>query len=138
MPAEGVTLSPADHLLTTAEIERLARLFAAYGVDKVRLTGGEPTIRRDLVEIVDALHSRVGISQIGITTNGIALARRLDSLVAAGLSGLNISLDTLNEAKFTLLTRRNGFRLVLRAIERAEPLFERLKVSFFFSHINLL
>lgn len=128
MPAEGVELSPADRLLSTTEILRLAGLFKMLGVDKVRLTGGEPTIRRDLVDIVSSLHTKIGFNSIGMTTNGIALVRRLDQLVDAGLTALNISLDTLNDAKFTLLTRRNGLRLVTRAIERAEPLFDRVKV----------
>ena len=94
----------------------------------MRLTGGEPTIRRDLVDIVRALREECGIAEVGLTTNGIALPRRLDALVDAGLNRLNVSLDTLAEHKFTLITRRNGFRLVMRAIERAEPLFERVKV----------
>lgn len=107
MPDEGAPLSPKENLLTTDEIIRIARLFVANGVRKIRLTGGEPTIRKDLVEIVERL-SALGLESLGMTSNGIALSRKLPDLVKAGLTHLNISLDTLDEHKFELMTRRRG------------------------------
>ncbi|KAL5612810.1 hypothetical protein BROUX41_004106 [Berkeleyomyces rouxiae] len=120
MPAEGVTLSPAREMLTTPEIVLLASLFVAQGVTKIRLTGGEPTVRRDFVPLMQqlgALRAR-GLRELCITTNGIALHRKLDALVAAGLTGVNLSLDTLDPLQFQIMTRRKGFDAVQRSIDR--------------------
>lgn len=122
MPEDGVPLTPADNLLSTSEVERLASLFVSQGVNKIRLTGGEPTVRSDLPQIVSSLNAlkQHGLEQIGITTNGIALGRRkLDTLVQNGLTHLNISLDTLDPFKFEFMTRRRGHEAVLHCIERA-------------------
>ncbi|XP_049571731.1 molybdenum cofactor biosynthesis protein 1 isoform X3 [Orcinus orca] len=108
MPEEGVPLTPKADLLTTEEILTLARLFVKEGVDKIRLTGGEPLIRPDVVDIVAQLHQLEGLRTIGITTNGINLARLLPQLQEAGLSTINISLDTLVPAKFEFIVRRKG------------------------------
>lgn len=108
MPEEGVPLTPKAKLLTTEEILTLARLFVKEGVDKIRLTGGEPLIRPDVVDIVAQLHRLEGLRTIGVTTNGINLARLLPSLQKAGLSAINISLDTLVPAKFEFIVRRKG------------------------------
>ncbi|XP_026982957.1 molybdenum cofactor biosynthesis protein 1 isoform X3 [Sagmatias obliquidens] len=108
MPEEGVPLTPKADLLTTEEILTLARLFVKEGVDKIRLTGGEPLIRPDVVDIVAQLHQLEGLRTIGVTTNGINLARLLPQLQEAGLSTINISLDTLVPAKFEFIVRRKG------------------------------
>ncbi|BGP14861.1 hypothetical protein JCM10213v2_002816, partial [Rhodosporidiobolus nylandii] len=113
MPEAGVPLLPPDNLLTTDEVERVAKLFVEQGVRKIRLTGGEPTVRRDIVDVVDSL---------GITSNGIALKRKLPALVAAGLTHLNLSLDTLDEFKYELMTRRRGFSAVMESLEVAKGL----------------
>lgn len=105
MPEEGVPLQPASHLLTTEEILQLARHFALRGVRKYRLTGGEPTLRGDIVDIVRGL-AQLEPDQIGMTTNGIVLEKYLDQLVEAGLNSINISLDTMHPDKFARLTRR--------------------------------
>ena len=121
MPAEGVALSPASHLLSTAEILELARVFVAQGVTKIRLTGGEPTVRRDVVELVEALGalSPLGLREIAMTSNGIALPeRKLQRMVDAGLTALNLSLDTLVPAKFEFMTRRKGLERVLAVVEQ--------------------
>ncbi|KAJ1929817.1 hypothetical protein IWQ60_000846 [Tieghemiomyces parasiticus] len=112
MPEEGVHLTPAANLLTTPEIVYLARLFVQQGVTKIRLTGGEPTIRKDFVELV-------GLRSISVTTNGIALKRKLPELVANGLDGINFSLDTLDPLQFQLITRRKGMERVLECIDQA-------------------
>eukprot|EP00892_Ulva_mutabilis_P001496 jgi/Ulvmu1/11347/UM075_0007.1 len=119
MPAEGIDLTPREELLTAAEIGRLARIFVSEGVDKIRLTGGEPTLRKDLQGIAAELGSLPGLKTLAMTSNGVALRRKLPALRTAGLSALNISLDTLQEARFEQLTRRKGAARVLACVEEA-------------------
>ncbi|XP_036763055.2 molybdenum cofactor biosynthesis protein 1 isoform X4 [Manis pentadactyla] len=130
MPEEGVPLTPKADLLTTEEILTLARLFVKEGIDKIRLTGGEPLIRPDVVDIVARLHQLEGLRTIGITTNGINLARLLPQLQKGGLSAINISLDTLVPAKFEFIARRKGFHKVMEGIHRAIELgYRPVKVN---------
>lgn len=130
MPEEGVELTPRKHLLTAEELARLVQLFALAGVNKVRLTGGEPTLRPDLVDITRMVHNTPGIHDIGITTNGITLGRILPKLQEAGLSLINISLDTLQPQKFEEMTRRRGLDRVLSSIELALKLgYNPVKVN---------
>ena len=129
MPLEGVPLSAKSKILTVDEIIRLTRIFANLGVDKVRLTGGEPTMRKELPEIIQGISSVNGIKQVGMTSNGIALYSKLEDLIEKGLSKLNISIDTLIEPKFEILARRPGFKQVWKTIDKAEHLFDMLKVS---------
>lgn len=120
MPAEGIQLSPSEHLLTTPEIVYLASLFVSQGVNKIRLTGGEPTVRKDIVELMRRLGDlrARGLKELALTSNGILLHRHLDTMVEAGLTGVNLSLDTLDPFQFQLMTRRKGFEHVMRSIER--------------------
>ena len=120
MPEEGVPLSPPEHLLTTPEIIHLSDLFVSQGVTKIRLTGGEPTIRKDIVPLMQSIGDlrNKGLKELCLTTNGIALHRKLDSMVEAGLTGVNLSLDTLDPFQFELMTRRKGFDAVMRSIDR--------------------
>ena len=99
---QGVDLSPSTDMLTTEEILRLAAVFVDLGVTKIRLTGGEPLVRPDIVEVVAGLGrlKERGLETLGVTTNGITLAKHLDALVEGGLDAVNISLDTLVEPKF--------------------------------------
>ncbi|CAN1228749.1 GTP 3',8-cyclase, mitochondrial [Linum grandiflorum] len=106
MPSEGVELTPSPQLLTLDEIVRLAGLFVSSGVNKIRLTGGEPTVRK-------------GLDTLAITTNGLTLAKKLPNLKANGLTSVNISLDTLVPAKFEFLTRRKGHQRVVDSIHAA-------------------
>ncbi|PNI77183.1 MOCS1 isoform 6 [Pan troglodytes] len=130
MPEEGVPLTPKANLLTTEEILTLARLFVKEGVDKIRLTGGEPLIRPDVVDIVAQLQRLEGLRTIGVTTNGINLARLLPQLQKAGLSAINISLDTLVPAKFEFIVRRKGFHKVMEGIHKAIELgYNPVKVN---------
>ncbi|XP_063300183.1 molybdenum cofactor biosynthesis protein 1 [Pelobates fuscus] len=119
MPEEGVKLTPKVELLTTQEILTLARLFVQEGVDKIRLTGGEPLIRPDVVDIVAQLRKLEGLKTIALTTNGITLSRQLPKLRDAGLDVLNVSLDTLVPAKFEFIVRRKGFHKVMEGINKA-------------------
>uniref|UniRef100_A0A914LXT7 Radical SAM core domain-containing protein n=1 Tax=Meloidogyne incognita TaxID=6306 RepID=A0A914LXT7_MELIC len=129
MPEEGVKLTPSSDLLTKDEIIRLAKLFAFEGVNKIRLTGGEPTIRKDLVEIVSELSKIDGIQEIGITTNGIVLNRLIKPLIDAGLNNLNVSLDSLSAQKYAEITRRDGFQKVWRGLILSEQLMPKGKVK---------
>ncbi|KAK0573203.1 hypothetical protein LWI29_004285 [Acer saccharum] len=119
MPAEGVQLTPNPQLLSQNEILHLASLFVASGVNKIRLTGGEPTIRKDIDQICLQLSNLKGLKSLAITTNGITLARKLPLLKECGLTSLNISLDTLVPAKFEFLTRRKGHEKVMESINAA-------------------
>ncbi|KAH7349995.1 molybdenum cofactor biosynthesis protein A [Plectosphaerella cucumerina] len=124
MPEEGVPLSPQRELLTTPEIVMLSSVFVDQGVTKIRLTGGEPTVRRDIVPLMHqlgALRPR-GLRELCLTTNGIALHRKLEAMVEAGLTGINLSLDTLDPWQFQIMTRRNGFDAVLKSIARIQEL----------------
>ncbi|KAF2261790.1 molybdenum cofactor biosynthesis prote [Lojkania enalia] len=120
MPEEGVPLSPPAHLLTTPEIFYLSSLFVSQGVNKIRLTGGEPTVRRDIVPLMQSIGSlrSKGLRELALTTNGISLHRKLDSMVEAGLTGVNLSLDTLDPFQFQIMTRRKGFEAVMKSIDR--------------------
>jgi cyclic pyranopterin phosphate synthase len=120
MPEEGVPQSPPPDLLTTPEIYLLSSIFVSQGVTKIRLTGGEPTIRRDILPLMNQIGSlrAQGLRELCITTNGISLHRKLDSMVEAGLTGVNISLDTLDPWQFQIMTRRKGFDTVMKSIER--------------------
>ncbi|CAB4054963.1 MOCS1 [Lepeophtheirus salmonis] len=107
MPMEGIQLSPQSHLLTTDEIVCLAKIFVEQGVDKIRLTGGEPLVRRDIIEVVAKLKSIPGLQTLAMTTNGVTLAKKLKELHSAGLNAINISLDTLVPDKYSFITRRS-------------------------------
>ncbi|KAG9239754.1 hypothetical protein BJ875DRAFT_447555 [Amylocarpus encephaloides] len=120
MPEEGVPQSPPRELLTTPEIYLLSDVFVSEGVTKIRLTGGEPTIRRDILPLmhqIGSLRSK-GLRELCITTNGISLHRKLDSMAEAGLTGVNLSLDTLDPWQFQIMTRRKGFEAVMKSIDR--------------------
>ena len=121
MPAKGVELTPSEKLLSTQEIVELSRMFVEQGVTKIRLTGGEPLVRKDIVDIIAELQKLkdCGLEYIAMTTNGLTLAKRVESLRAAGLDQINISLDTLVPAKFEFITRRKGWAQVMKGIDKA-------------------
>ncbi|XP_062378721.1 molybdenum cofactor biosynthesis protein 1 isoform X2 [Sardina pilchardus] len=119
MPEEGIKLTPRSQLLSTEEVLTLARLFVQEGVDKIRLTGGEPLIRPDVVHIIGEMRKLEGLKTIAITTNGVNLSRLLPGLKDAGVDLLNISLDSLVPAKFEFIARRKGFHKVMEGINKA-------------------
>ncbi|KAK4083519.1 uncharacterized protein Triagg1_1181 [Trichoderma aggressivum f. europaeum] len=120
MPEEGVPLSPDRNLLTSPEIIMLSSVFVSQGVSKIRLTGGEPTVRRDILPLMHQLGALrpYGLRELCITTNGISLHRKLDSMIESGLTGVNLSLDTLDPWQFQIMTRRKGFDAVQKSIDR--------------------
>ncbi len=119
MPAAGVPLTPNRQHLTTDELERVVRLLVDAGVDKVRLTGGEPLVRKDAVEVARRIGRMPGVRSLAMTTNALLLERNLPVLQEAGLTHLTVSLDTLRADRFRTLTLRDGLDGVLRAIDRA-------------------
>jgi cyclic pyranopterin phosphate synthase len=119
MPDE-MNFRPNAELMQDDEILRLVRLFACLGFDKFRLTGGEPTVRADIVTLVRAIAHTPGVRSLAMTTNGILFPRLADALAAAGLQRVNFSLDTLDPQKFQRLTRRGSLETVLEGIQAAE------------------
>lgn len=119
MPEEEYTWLPRADLLTFEEIERITEVFVSLGVDKVRLTGGEPLLRRDLPELVRRLSGMPGVKDLAMTTNGVLLAKHAEALREAGLHRLTISLDTLRPDRFTSLTQRGTHGEVLAGIAAA-------------------
>ncbi|HEX5103032.1 MAG TPA: radical SAM protein, partial [Pirellulaceae bacterium] len=106
MPDENVRFKPRSELLTFEEIERFARVAAGLGVNKLRLTGGEPLVRADLPKLVERLARIEGIHDIALTTNGILLEEQAQALKDAGLTRVNISLDALSAETFRRIARR--------------------------------
>ncbi len=120
MPMDGMTFVPGPELLTPEEIERVARAAADAGIRKIRLTGGEPTLRRDIVEIVERLGRIPDIGELVMTTNALRLPWIAEALARAGLQRVNIHLDTLNETRLTQVMRLNSMDKVWAGIEAAE------------------
>jgi cyclic pyranopterin phosphate synthase len=130
MPEEGVELKHKDHVLTGEEIGRIVHVLARMGVKKVRFTGGEPLVRKDIVDLVATSASTPGIKAVHLTTNGILFDRYAKDLRKAGLTGVNISLDTMEPDRFQTITRRPGAESVHQAIDLAIELgFPRVKVN---------
>ena len=119
MPAEGLNWLPRADVLQYEEIARLVRIFAGLGIRKVRLTGGEPTLRADLPRLVRAIAETPGITDLALTTNGHTLARLAPRLAEAGLRRINVSLDSLDPARFRALTRGGELARVLEGIDAA-------------------
>ena len=116
MPEEEYVWLPRDEILHFEEISRLTDVFLGLGVDKVRLTGGEPLLRRGLPSLIAQLAAKPGLRDLAITTNGVLLAEQARALKAAGLHRVTVSLDTLDPARFTALTRRTTHAQVLEGI----------------------
>src|SRR5262249_295764 len=105
MPEDDYAWLPREDVLHFEEISALVDVFIALGVDKVRLTGGEPLLRRDIPSLVSMLSAKAGLKDLALTTNGVLLARQADALKAAGLGRITVSLDTLRRDRFRALTR---------------------------------
>ena len=117
---EKMTFRPRHELMSDQELLTILRVMAELGVDKIRLTGGEPTVRPNLVEIVRAIARLPGVREVAMTTNGVLLPQLAESLARAGLNRLNISLDTLDPAKFKRITRWGDLNTVWAGVEAAE------------------
>lgn len=129
MPEE-VTFLDRSELLSFEEMAAFVRAVAPLGIDKIRLTGGEPLLRRELHRLVRLLVDIPGIRDVGLTTNGLLLAPQAQALFDAGLRRLNVSLDTLDAERFKLLARRDGLSLVLEGLAAAKRVgFESVKLN---------
>jgi len=120
MPLDHYEWINKKEILTFEEISRLARLAVELGVGKIRLTGGEPLVRQDLPSLVENLASIQGLKDLCLTTNGALLAERVNALKSAGLRRVNISVDTLDAEKFTIMTKRGDLDKVLEGIFAAK------------------
>ena len=130
MPAENVKFRPRNELLSYEEIERFASVAARLGINRLRITGGEPLVRNNLAELIERLSAIDGIHDIALTTNGILLAEQAAKLKTAGLQRLNISLDTLDDDVFFQLSRRRGIDQVIAGIHAAKQLgFEKIRLN---------
>lgn len=131
MPPEGLLWREHAEILTYEEIERLTMLFAQMGVRKVRLTGGEPTVRKDIEVLMERLKKIEGCDTLLMTTNGFRLKNNARKYRAAGLDGLNISLDSLKRGRFKEITRQDSLEQVLAGIDAAiEEGFPSIKINF--------
>src|SRR3954452_587717 len=131
MPAEGLEWLPREEVLSFEETARLVSVLAAMGVDEVRLTGGEPLVRRDLPVLVGMLGAIDGVRDLSLTTNGVLLDKLSGPLVDAGLRRINVSLDSLSHTRFAEITRRDALDRVLAGLEEAEryPELRPIKVN---------
>ncbi len=131
MPAEGLAWLEREKILSFEEIERLVRLFTSLGVEDVRVTGGEPLVRRDLPGLIARLAAIEGLHDLSLTTNGYLLERDAAALVAAGIDRVNVSIDSLQRDRFFQITRRDSLPQVLRGLEAigAFPQVQPIKVN---------
>ncbi len=130
MPEEEYTWLPRETILTFEEMDRLVNMFTQIGVDKVRLTGGEPLLRKDLQNLIQMLRKNQAIQDIALTTNGVLLEDQAQALFDAGLHRITVSLDTLKPERFKTLTRRDTFDRVLSGIHAVNKVgFQGLKID---------
>jgi cyclic pyranopterin phosphate synthase len=130
MPAEGIQLIPREHILTSEEIVEITRVAVSMGVTKVRITGGEPLVRRRIVELVELIAGIDGVEDFGMTTNAIALSEFAQPLFDAGLHRLNISLDTVDPQQFRELTRCGELADAVAGIDAAIAVgFDPIKLN---------
>jgi cyclic pyranopterin phosphate synthase len=129
MPDGWIPYGPREDILTFEEIERVTRVAVRLGVDKIRLTGGEPLLRRGLADLVGTLRAIDGVRDISLTTNGVLLERDAQALYDAGLHRINIHLDTLDRARFEQITRRDELGRVLAGIDACLQAGYRIKIN---------
>ena len=130
MPEEGVEFVPREEILSFEEIERFARIAAGLGIRKLRVTGGEPLVRRDLPFLIRRLAGIPGVEDLALTTNGVLLPALAAPLYSAGLRRLNVHLDTLDRERFARITRRDDLSRVLAGLDAAQKAgFESIKLN---------
>lgn len=129
MPEEGIECIPHEEILTYDEILKICNVVSELGIKKIKITGGEPLIRKDIVNLIRDIKNLDKIEQVTLTTNGILLYDMLDDLYDAGIDAINISLDTLERNNFKKITRRDGLEKVLKSIDKAYDLGIRVKIN---------
>ena len=127
MPAEGIALTPRAHLMTAEEIVTIAQTFVKLGVTKIRLTGGEPLVRKDAKIIIEQL-GKLGV-ELTLTTNGILVHEFIDTFKEAGITTLNVSIDSLKKDKFNQITRRNYFEKLVENLDLLEANNFKVKLN---------
>ena len=129
MPEKGVDVLPHDKILSYEELERLSRIFVSLGVDKIRITGGEPFVRKGCFEFMERLKAQNPGLDLRLTSNGVALLPYLADLKRIGIDGINLSIDTLDPVRFYEFTRRDKLTTVLNVFHEAIRLGIRVKVN---------
>jgi cyclic pyranopterin phosphate synthase len=119
MPEDGIVLAPQEEILSFEEITEVVRVAVSLGINKLRLTGGEPLVRKGIVELVQQLAAVNGIQDLSLTTNGILLAKHAGALKKAGLNRVNVSLDTIDPGRYKKITRGGNIEDVFRGIAAA-------------------
>lgn len=127
---DGYKPSGRHEFLSLSEIQRISRAFAELGTEKVRITGGEPTMRKDFTDIIAAIHENQAIKKIAVTTNGYRMARDVQKWKEAGLGAINVSVDSLDPRQFAAITGQDKFYQVMQGIDAAfEAGFDKVKVN---------
>ena len=129
MPEEGIENIPHEEILSYDEIIRICRCVANLGIRKIKITGGEPLVRKDIIDLIKEIKRINGIDEVTITTNGVLLYDMADKLYEAGIDAINISLDTLDREKFINITRRDEYENVSMAIDKLIDLGIRVKIN---------
>ena len=130
MPEEGVPFKPHNSIMSFEDIVEVVKAGAELGINKIRLTGGEPLVRKNVVELVRMINKVEGITHIGITTNGVLLDKLAEPLKKAGLDSVNISMDTLNPEKYKEITRIGDISYTLKGIDAAIAAgFDKIKIN---------
>ncbi|MCF6214000.1 MAG: GTP 3',8-cyclase MoaA [Flavobacteriaceae bacterium] len=129
MPAQGAAIVDRKELLTFKEMYRVTRVLSELGVDKVRLTGGEPFVRRDFINFLESLAFNDKLKSINLTTNGALVGKYIDTLEALGITNVNLSIDSLNKEKFNTITHRNAFDDVYNTLQNLQQSNINLKLN---------
>ena len=118
MPAEGINFAKKEHLLTTDELKAVAEILVGMGIDKIRLTGGEPFVRKDVMELLRHLATLKDLTDISITTNATLIGPHIEELKSLGVRDINVSLDAIDKATFKKITRRDTYEMVMENLLR--------------------
>lgn len=129
MPEKGIENIPHREILSYDEILRICRCISDIGIRKIKITGGEPLVRKDIINLIRDIKSLDGIDQVTLTTNGVLLYDMLDNLHSAGIDAINISLDTLDKEKFKMITRRDEYESVIKSIHKCMDLGIKVKIN---------
>lgn len=129
MPEEGICMAQHEDILTYDEIRRLCGIFVSLGIKHVRLTGGEPLVRRDIIELVRMIKTIPGIETVTLTTNGVLLENVAEHLRQSGIDGINISLDTMNKEEYRKITKFDALSDVLRGVDHALDCGIKVKIN---------
>jgi len=129
MPQKEFSWRPRNEILSYEEITKLAKIFVGFGIEKIRVTGGEPLIRPQIENLISSLGKIDGLKKLSLTTNGLLLGKKIDQLKDAGLRSVNISLDTLNQDKFKAITGIDGFKSVQASLKAAQDAGFEVKIN---------